>query len=472
MSTSALAFTPAYELARLIRNKEISPVEIVDCYLDRIGALNPELNAFLTVRDSQARSEAASAEKAVISGSELPPLHGVPLAVKDLELTKGIRTTFGSLIYKDFVPDEDSIAVERLRAAGAIILGKTNTPEFGLLGQTKNRLGEDGRNPWNTERTCGGSSGGSSASVAAGMTPLSTGTDSAGSINNPANLCGVYGFKPSLGRVPQWPVRPPLLFTHSGPITRTVRDAALMLEVTSGHDQRDPMAIREGPPAYFTDLSDDLKGLRVAWSPDLGFAQVDPEVQSIALKAATSFESLGCHVEETDLQIGNPFDFFDTLSMADTYVHLGHLLEEKADELYPDTVEELKLGQKVTATEYINAFTKLWQFRSRMAEFFEQYDLLMTPTNPVTAYPVGNPPTEIGGRPSNPHWSTFAVFRVSWNVTGYPTATIPCGWSAEGLPVGLLITSRSGREDVVLRASAAFEAAHPWADKIPSIAQI
>ena len=236
------------------------------------------------------------------------------------------------------------------------------------------------------------------------------------------------------------------------------------------------MAIREGPPPYFADLTEGvherLKGLRVAWSPDLGFAQVDPEVEAIAHKAAMSFESLGCHLEETDLEIGNPFDFFDTLSMADTYVELGHLLEDKKDELYPDSVAELKLGQNVTATEYVNALTELWRFRSRMAEFFEKYDLLLTPANPVTAYPVGEPPKEIGGRPASPHWSTFAVFRVAWNVTGYPTASIPCGWSAEGLPVGLLMSSRWGREDLVLGASAAFEAIQPWGDRIPSIAQI
>jgi aspartyl-tRNA(Asn)/glutamyl-tRNA(Gln) amidotransferase subunit A len=475
MSSFEMAFTPAYELARLIRDKAISPVELVNCYLERINKLNPKLNAYLTVLESKAKKEAALAEKAVLTNKELPPLHGVPVAVKDLEHTKGIRTTMGSLVYKNFVPKEDSITAERLRAAGAIILGKTNTPEFGLLGQTRNRLGEDGRNPWNTERTCGGSSGGSAAAIAAGLAPLATGTDWGGSINNPASLCGVFGMKPTLGRVPSWPIANPLLFSHNGPITRTVQDAALMLQVTAGHDRRDPMALLEEAPPYYNNFSAEiqggLKGFRMAWSPDLGFAQVDPEVKSITLKGATSFESLGCELEEAKLELCNPFDWFVAIGMCDTYQELGHLLNARGDELYPNTAEELKKGGEVTAAEYSRGSVKLWSFRSRMAEFFGKYDLLVTPAYPVIAYPVGNPPKVIGGRPASPHWSTFAGFRVPWNITGYPTATLPCGWSTEGLPVGLLITSRWGREDLVLRAAAAFEAAHPWRDRIPAIAR-
>lgn len=475
MSGYELAFTPAYELARKIKTKEISPVEVVDCYLERIAVLNPTLHSFLTVVEAQAHREAVAAEKAVLEHQDLPPLHGVPVAVKDLENTKGIRTTMGSLAYKDFVPDEDSIAVERLRADGAIILGKTNTPEFGLLGQVRNRLGEDGRNPWNIERTCGGSSGGSAAAVAAGMAPWATGTDSAGSINNPSNLCGVYGMKPTLGRVPSWPISGALLFKHNGPIARNVRDAALMLQVTSGHDRRDPMALREPAPSYFADLQketpSDLKGLRIAWSPDLGFAKVDQEVQSTTQKAAASFAMFGTPVEDAEFELGNPFDFFDAISMCDTYLEFAEVLEGKADLLYPDSVDELKTGRKVTAEQYSRSLAQMWEFRSRMADFFDRYDLLITPANPVTAYPLGNPPKTIGGEPASPHWSTFAVFRIPWNITGYPVATLPCGWSAEGLPIGILIIGRWGREDLVLRASATFEAAHPWADWIPPIAK-
>ena len=475
MSSSALAFTPAYELAKRIRQKEVSPVEVVDCYLGRIAELNPRLNAFLTVAADQARRDAALAEKAVMDGKPLPPLHGVPVAIKDLELTKGLRTTMGSLVYTEFIPDEDSLQVSRLRQAGAIILGKTNTPEFGLLGQTRNLLGEDGRNPWNIERTCGGSSGGSAAAVAAGLTPIATGTDSAGSINNPSNLCGVVGMKPTLGRVPSWPLDGPRLFSHNGPITRAVRDTALMLQVTSGRDARDPMSLREPPARYYDDFQElvqlGVKGLRMAWSPDLGFAQVDPEVGSITAKAASAFEAWGSTVEEANLELGNPFDWFDSLGMCDVYQDLGHLLADHAKDLFPGTVEELEKVRSLTAGEYSRGMANLWEFRSRMADFFDRYDLLITPANPVTAYPVRNPPKTIGGKLASPHWSTFAVFRVPWNITGYPTATFPCGWSKEGLPVGLLVTSRWGREDLILRAAAIFETAHPWRDRIPPIAQ-
>jgi aspartyl-tRNA(Asn)/glutamyl-tRNA(Gln) amidotransferase subunit A len=244
--------------------------------------------------------------------------------------------------------------------------------------------------------------------------------------------------------------------------------------VTSGRDMRDPMSLREAPVPYHDQfpqlMRKGVKGLRVAWSPDLGFAQVDPEVNSITSKAAKAFEAFGCHVEEGKLELGNPFDWFDELGMCDMYQDIGHLLDEHREELFPGTVEELEKVQSLTAGEYSRGMANLWEFRSRMADFFDEHDLLITPANPVTAYPVRNPPKTIGGKPASPHWSTFAVFRVPWNITGYPTATLPCGWSQEGLPIGLLITSRWGREDLVLRAAATFENAYPWRDRIPPIA--
>ena len=262
MNNEDLAFAPAWQLRDMIASKEVSPVELVDLYLQRIERMNPQLNSYLTVVDDLARSEAVKAEEAISRGETLGPLHGMPIAIKDLEQTRGIRTTMGSLIHKDFVPDEDSIEVERLRAAGVIILGKTNTPEFGLLGESKNRLGDHCRNPWDTRCTTGGSSGGSAAAIASGLAPLSTGSDSAGSITNPAGFCGVYGIKPTLGRIPCWPLGAPYLFTHYGPLTWTVKDAALMLQVTAGHDRRDPMAIREAPPDYLAALEVPLGELK------------------------------------------------------------------------------------------------------------------------------------------------------------------------------------------------------------------
>ncbi|MEE9325299.1 MAG: amidase [Dehalococcoidia bacterium] len=472
MADTALALTPAYKLAQLIKNKELSPVELVDCFLERISVLNPKLNAFLTVTESEARATAAAAEKALVTQKELPPLHGVPVAIKDLEYTKGIRTTSGSLVYKDFVPDEDSIAVERLRAAGAIILGKTNTPEFGLLGETKNRLGDDCRNPWDTRCTTGGSSGGSAAAIAAGLSPLATGSDSAGSISNPAGFCGVFGIKPTHGRIPLWPPAPDsLLLLDSGPISRTVKDAALMLGIMAGHDSRDPISIREKAPDYLSVVDKPLPKLRMAWSADMGYAKVDSEVRSASEEAARVFETLGCTVEEAAPDIEYPFDIYTPIILADEYVAIGNLLEERPEDLFPESVVEMKPAREVTSVQYVRALNRLWHFQSRMSDFFEKYDILLTPTNVVTAFPVGDAPREIGGQPVKPHWTTFMPFQVCWNLTGYPAASVPCGFSANGLPIGLFIIGRWGQEDVVLAASAAFEQARPWADKIPQIAQ-
>ncbi len=469
MNEQDLAFMPAWRMAELIASKELSPVEIVDLHLERIERLNPKLNAYLTITARDAREQAREAQAAVTRGQALGPLHGVPVSIKDLEHTRGIRTTLGSLIYKDFVPDEDSIAVQRLRAAGAIILGKTNTPEFGLLGETKNRLGEDCRNPWDTRCTTGGSSGGSAAAVVAGLTPLATGSDSAGSINNPAGFCGAYGIKPTLGRVPSWPLGAPMLFIHSGPIARTVRDAALMLEVIAGHDQRNPLALREAAPAYVESLSGALPALRIAWSPDMGFAPPDAEVLALAEQGAFVFEALGCRVEEAQIDIGNPFDIYNPINQGDTHVAHGELLEEHAGDLHPESVVELEPGRHIDLAQYVTSLERLWHFRSQMAEFFETHDLLITPTNPVTAFPIGEAPREIGGRAVTPHWSTFMPLFICWNMTGYPTASVPCGFASNGLPVGILITARWGREDLVLRASAAFEKARPWAEKHPEL---
>ncbi|MFQ5934195.1 MAG: amidase, partial [Dehalococcoidia bacterium] len=325
MDSSSFAFMDTTELAELIRTKKASPVEAVDAYLDRIEALNPKLNAFLTVTADEARAEAKKAEAAVMRGDDLPPLHGIPVGVKDLEMTKGIRTTLGSLVYKDQVPEEDSIIVERLRKAGVIILGKTNTPEFGASGTTENKLGDHCRNPWDTTRTTGGSSGGSGAALAAGLCPLATGSDGGGSIRIPSSFCGVYGIKATHGRVPS-PRTSWVLFADSGPMSRTVRDSALMLNVISGRDPRDSLCIREDPPDFVAALNGDLKGLKVAWSPDLGYAAVDEEVLSVTRSTADLFQELGCNVEEATPASGEPFEIFDKIIPAENYAESGEEL--------------------------------------------------------------------------------------------------------------------------------------------------
>lgn len=458
-----LAFTPVHELARLTRTRRISPRELVALFLERIAELNPILNAYLTVNEEEATRAAADAEKAAMRTDRLPLLFGIPVAVKDLEFTKGLRSTGGSLAYRDYVPGEDSVVVERLRNAGAIILGKTNTPEFGSYGQTWNRLGDDCRTPWDPACTSGGSSGGSAAAVAAGLGPAATGTDGAGSIRAPAAFCGVYGFKPSFGRIPMHGGFLGLpRHTCPGPLTRSVRDSAIMLSVLCGHDPRDPNCMRQPPPDFLGGLEDPIHGLRIAWSADLGFAHVDPEVRELAESAARCFEALGCRVEADSPSVDiDLFEVADPVRNTDKYAAWGHLLRDRPDDLTPYVRSVLEQGSRVTGEEYSNSLRELERLNARMADFFERYDLLATPTTPVPAYPVREPPQTINGFEVPHHYSTI-LLTILWNLTGQPAASLPCGFTAQGLPVGLQLIGRHGDDVAVLRASRALEQARPW----------
>ncbi|MEK7220064.1 MAG: amidase family protein, partial [candidate division NC10 bacterium] len=300
MHADDLASMPASELSAAIRAKRVSPVEVVEAVLDRIERLNPRLNAYCTVTAESARREAAAAEAAVMRGDALGPLHGVPVSVKDLVITRGVRTTFGSRIYENNVPQEDAPLVERLKAAGAILVGKTTTPEFGWKGVTDSPLLGITRNPWNPERTPGGSSGGAGAAVAAGLAPLAVGTDGGGSIRIPGSFCGVFGLKPTYGVIPVYPASATGTLSHAGPMTRTVRDAALMLQVMAGPDDRDPLSFPLEGMDFVAGLEGEIHGLRVAWSPTLGYAVVDPEVRLVTEAAAKRFSDLGCRVEEVN----------------------------------------------------------------------------------------------------------------------------------------------------------------------------
>ena len=463
--TEDLIRKDATELAGLISSRKVSPVELTEACLRRIEGLNPTLNAFLTVCGEEAMESAREAERS--AGPDSLPLHGIPVAVKDLEPTKGVRTTFGSLAFKDWVPDQDSIIVERLKKAGAIVLGKTNTPEFGESTSTENRLGDDCRNPWDTTRTSGGSSGGSGAALASFMCPLATGSDGGGSIRIPASFCGVYGIKATHGRVPTkdngWS-----LFSDPGPMSRTVRDSALMLNLVAGHDSGDSLAIRSAPPDFTDALNGEVKGLRIAWSSDLGFGVVDPEVLSVARETAELFEDMGCTLEDATPESGAPFEIFGTIVIVEDYVASGVLLKSHPDELMGYVKSTIEAGSRATGADYARAMAKLWKFRARMEDFFEDYDLLLTPTTAVPAYPIGGRPRDIMGQRVNKLWGA-TPFTASFNLSGNPAASVPCGFSSDGLPIGLQIVGRWGDEMSVLRASAALERARPWADAIPDI---
>ncbi len=473
MTKDELAFVPALELRGMIASREVSPVEVTEVFLERIERLDGSLNAYLTVTPELALRSAREAESAVVRGDELGPLHGVPVSIKDLEMTAAVRTTSGSLLFKDRVPDVDSAVVRRTLGAGAVMLGKTNTPEFGLLGHTMNRLGDHGRNPWNTERTPGGSSGGAGASLAAGLCTVASGSDGGGSIRIPSSYCGVYGIKPTQGRVPRVtgaPILPRVsnLFSQSGPMTRTVRDAALYLQVLAGRDAEDPGTLRAEPDDYMAAADRGVSGLRIGWSADFGYATVDPEVASTCERAARVFEDMGCTVEEADVALEGAFEPFWALFRVSSYAGMSDAVEGREDELSEYGRDFFGQAKDVSGTDYARALGYADVLKAQFAELFKRYDVLLSPTMATTAFPVGEPPTSIAGKPV--HWfSGYTPFTYPINMIGHPAASVPCGLSSEGLPIGLHVVGRFGDESTVIAASAAYEEARPWADARPGV---
>ena len=467
-----LAFAPAVELRALIAEKKVSPVDVTELYLRRIDEMNPKLNAYLTVAHDEALRAAKAAEQAVVDGDQLGPLHGLPISIKDLEMTKGIRTTSGSVVYKDRVPQKDTIVVERLRKAGAVILGKTNTPEFGLLATTRNRLGDDCRNPWDTERTTGGSSGGAGAAVVAGLCSLATGSDGGGSIRIPSSFCGVFGLKPTQGRIPILPgsgtSRIPELFGQPGPMARTVPDAALLLQVLAGHDVRDLDCLRDAPPDFTAAANKAIEGVRIAWSSDYGYAAVDPEVVKVTSKAASVFEGLGCVVDESPLALDSPWDAYWPISSTRAYARYGHLLEDNAEQLSDYTVATLERGATVTGVQYARSLGHIGTLKAEFERVFRRYDLLLSPTMAVPALRIGQRLTEIAGREIDPFWGPYP-FAFPINMIGHPAASVPCGHSSDGMPIGLHVVGREGDEETVIAACAAFEHAMPWTARKPAV---
>jgi len=467
-----LAFEPAWKLVELIAAKQVSPVELTELYFSRIEELNPRLNAYLTLTQDLAMKAAREAEQAVVRGDELRPLHGLPISIKDTEMTRGVRTTVGSLVFKDRVPAEDTPVVRRVLDAGAVMLGKTNTPEFGLRGTTENRLGDAARNPWNTERTTGGSSGGAVAATVAGLCAMATGSDGGGSIRIPAGFSGVYGIKPTLGRVPRYAVaHAPAMANHlvqSGPLSRTVRDSALMLQVMAGHDPGDPASLREPSPDFLAALDRDIKGLRIAWSPDYGYAAVDPDVRDATSSAALLFQDMGCTVDESDLVVDPPREAFAVLFYVSTYAAYGRFLDTHADQLTDYATEFIEFGSQITGAEYAATLGRVDELKSQFADLFEKYDLFLSPTMAVPAFPIGHPPSVIDGKEVNPAWG-FSPFTFTINLIGHPAASIPCGFSSDGMPIGLHIVGREGDEETILAASAAFERARSWAQHRPPV---
>jgi Asp-tRNA(Asn)/Glu-tRNA(Gln) amidotransferase A subunit family amidase len=470
MSAEDLCWTTAVELARMILAKEISPVELTEAVLARIARVNPRINAYCTVTADHARAAARDAEAAVMRGGSLGPLHGVPYSLKDLTPTKGIRTTSGSKIFEHHVPAEDAIIVERMRAAGATLIGKTNTPEFGIKPFTDNRVFGATANPWALDRTAGGSSGGAAAAVAAGLGPLAEGSDLAGSIRIPASWCGVVGFKPSQGRIARYPTPAAWnAMSANGPITRTVADAALMFSALTGPDPRDPLALPHTGEAWarVTDAAS-VRGLRVAWTPDLGgAAAVDPAIAAVCEAAARRFTDLGCRIEATSPEIGNIVPSFRALNAGIRQATVGRYLDEWRDQMDPILVRRIEAGRALTGEDIGRAEVERSAYHQRLRRFFEAHDLLLLPTTGVAATPLASVlPSTIAGRPIVDHLDML-VPTLAFNFSGYPAISVPCGWTAAGLPVGLQIVAGWLQDSLVLRAAAAFEAVMPWRDRRP-----
>ena len=461
-----LCWMPASELAGAIRKKKVSPVEVVDAVLERIDKTRA-LNAYCLVDADGARRAARAAETALTRRSAtLGPLHGVPFSVKDLIITRGLVTTFGTPLYRDNVTAEDAPSVARMRQAGAIMIGKTNTPIFGWVGVTDNPLFGPTRNPWNLDLTPGGSSGGAGAAVAAGLAPLAIGTDGGGSIRKPAAWSGIFGLKPSYGRVPLYPHGAAWSLSHAGPMTRTVTDAALMMNAMAGPDEHDQHSLPADGVDYVKALKSPLKGLRVAYSDTLGFAPaVDPEVRQATAKAARELRAFGCRVDSVNPGWPSPYDCWRTLFYGGIATRLApyHDRREDIGAGLADIVEE---ALAYPPTKYVQAFIDRLAWGEHPRALFAKYDLLLSPTCASPPLRIGEYfATEIGGIKVGR--DAGSAFTFPFNMTGHPAASVPCGFTRAGLPIGLQIVGRRFADATVLRAAAAFEEARPWAQRRP-----
>ena len=471
IADTPLYFCSARELASRIRDGELSARELLEAHLEQIERVNPQVNAICTLLPERARAEAAAADTAQAAGRSLGPLHGLPVAIKDLVSTAGIRTTFGSPIYADNVPEQDDLVVERLRHAGAIVIGKTNTPEFGAGSQTFNAVFGETRNPYDLERTCGGSSGGAAVALATGMIPIADGSDLGGSLRNPASFCNVVGFRPSPGRVPAWPaLNAWSTLAVQGPMARSVGDVALLLSAIAGPDPRAPIANPEPPTRFEAPLDASFAGVRVAWSRGLGRYPVEPVVTQTIDTARPVFEELGCIVED-----GEP-DFRDADEVFQTLRAWGFALARREDfpahrALMKDTVIwNTERGLALSGAEVADAEAKRTALYQRVREFMDRYQFLVLPAAAVPPFPLSQQwVREIDGVAMSTYIDWMAVC-YAITLTGLPAISVPCGFTAEGLPVGVQIVGRHQADFEVLQLAHAFESATRVAEQRPAVA--
>jgi aspartyl-tRNA(Asn)/glutamyl-tRNA(Gln) amidotransferase subunit A len=463
-----LIWMSATDLVAKFRARDLSPVDVARAVLDRIEAVDAKTNAFCLVDAEAALEQARASEARWAKGTPAGRVDGVPALVKDILLTKGWPTLRGSKTVDPAGPwTDDAPSVARLKEHGAVLIGKTTSPEFGWKGVTDSPLTGITRNPWDLSKTPGGSSGGASAAVAAGMGHLALGTDGGGSIRIPAGFTGIFGHKPSFGRVPAWPMSPFGTVAHVGPMTRTVADAALMLTVIAEPDARDWYSLQYEGRDYTENLDKGVSGLKIAYSPRLGYVdQVDPEVAGLVEAAAMSFEALGARVEAVDPGIDDPADIFRVLWWAGARSFLAKLPTDKKALLDPGLATVVEEAAGIGIDDYLAASLKRAELGRRMRQFMEGWDLLLTPALPIPAFGAGllSPYDDPVGK-----WTNWTPFSFPFNLTQNPAASVPCGFTSGGLPAGLQIVGRMFDDVTVLRAAHAYERAHDWKDRRPDL---
>jgi amidase len=456
--TGEVIFASARELAALIARRQLSCVEVMSAFVAQIERVNPHVNAIVSLRPAgELLAEAKAADGRLADGRSDGPLHGLPLAIKDLSLTRGLRTTFGSKLYRDFVPASDDLYVHRLRRAGAIVIGKTNTPEFGAGSQTFNEVFGATRNPYDLTKTCGGSSGGAAAALACGMLPLADGTDLGGSLRNPASFCNIVGFRPSPGRVPRLFARAGDTLAVHGPMARDVDDLAFMLAVMAGPDRRDPLSLADAGATFREVPQRDFTGVRVAFSERLGRYPVERGVTAVCNTARPVLAALGCEVVDGEPDLRGVDELFQTLRAAAYAASLERDLERGRDELKDTVVWNIEQGLKLTPHDLERAAETKAALDARAAAFFSAHEFLVLPTVQVLPFPIE---VEWVRSIEGVQMRTY----IDWMATCYaitclgaPAISVPCGFSAEGLPVGLQIVGRPGRDLDVLSLARAFE---------------
>ncbi|MCX5536944.1 amidase [Streptomyces sp. NBC_00006] len=452
----------ATELLAAYESGDLSPVEATVSVLDRIESVDPKLNAFCLVDRDEALAQARASEERRRRGEALGLLDGVPTSIKDLMLTKGHPTLRGSLsIAADREWDEDAPCVARMREQGAVFVGKTTTPEFGWKGVTDNPLTGVTRNPWDPSTTAGGSSGGSASAVAAGMAPLSIGTDGGGSVRIPAAFCGIFGMKPTYGRIPLYPASPFGTLAHAGPMSRTVEDAALLMDAITGFDSRDWSALDAPHGSYRAAVTEaltdgSLRGLRIAYAPTLAGAPVDPQIAERVAAVARLLADLGADVEEADPGFSDPVEAYHTLWFAGAAKVVEHLGADQFAQLDAGLQEACREGAAKSALDYLGAVDTRMALGVRMGRFHETYDLLLTPAVPIPAFEAG---VEVPAGSGHKRWTGWTPFTYPFNLTQQPASTVPCGVTDAGLPVGAQLVAARHGDELVLRASAVLHAA-------------